>query len=334
MITAARASITRVLPGVGVAFSVAAIAHGASSIVPTVPDVVLALAIGIVVGNLGARSATAAGARFVLRFGLRGAIIALGAGLDLTVIASSGWTTFTVIVLLVAIAMTLGVLMGQLASLERTVAVLLGVGTAICGASAILAVSPLLRARERETAYAVTTIFAFNLAALLCLPWVGHQLELSQVRFGTWVGTAVNDTSVVVATGYVYGATAAGVATLVKLTRTALLVPLCVVVGLAFGPDGSRGSVFLRARQSIPWFVLGFFALSFLNTSHVVPGGWMPLVAHAGSLGLVIVLAAVGLNVDIEGLWRLGLKPLLIGFALAATMVVISFALLTATAIG
>lgn len=317
-----------------IAVVIAGVAHAASSLVPAIPDVVLALVLGIVVGNTGIGGITAAGAKLVLRYGLRAAIIALGAGLDLAVVSSRGWETLAVIVVLVGTAMTLGIVFGQIAKLDRRVAVLLGVGTAICGASAILAVSPLLRARERETAYAVTTIFAFNIVALLCLPWVGHQLALSQIRFGTWVGTSVNDTSVVVATGYVYGMTAGGVATLVKLTRTALLVPLCIGVGLAFAPSESRGSVLTRARQSIPWFVLGFFALAALNTSHLMPDGYMPLVAHIGSLALVVVLTAVGLNVDAEGIRRLGLKPLVIGFVLAATMVVISFVLTAAAGIG
>jgi uncharacterized membrane protein YadS len=163
---------------------------------------------------------------------------------------------------------------------------------------------------------------------------IGHLLGLSQVRFGTWVGTSVNDTSVVVATGYVYGPTAGGIATLVKLTRTILLVPLCIAVGLAFGGAEAKGSVLLRARQSIPWFVLGFFALAAINTAHVLPAAWDQSVAQAGALLLVVVLAAVGLGVDVDGIRRMGLKPLLIGLALAAVMVVLSFAMIAALGIN
>src|SRR5207247_351403 len=102
-----------------------------------------------------------------------------------------------------------------------------------------------------ETAYAITTIFAFNILALLCLPLIGHAVGIGQPTFGTWVGTAVNDTSVVVATGYTYGPIAGGIATLVKLTRTILLVPLCIAVGLGCDVEGSR-SLGLRP------FLIGF----------------------------------------------------------------------------
>jgi len=327
---ALRRGFGRAWPGVLLAVAIAAIVHVALRPLPVIPDVVAALAVGTLVGNLGARAWAQDGARLVVRYGLRLAIIALGAGLNLSVIAGRGWSTLLLIVTLVAIAMTLGLLMGRAAALDRNVSILLGVGTAICGASAILAVSPLVKAREKETAYAITTIFAFNIVALLCLPFIGHVLGLSQIRFGTLVGTAVNDTSVVVATGYVYGPTAGGIATLVKLTRTILLVPLCIVVGLAFGGADAKGSVLLRARQSIPWFVLGFFALAAINTTHVLPIAWDQSVAQAGSLLLVVVLAAVGLGVDVEGIRRMGLKPLMIGFTLAAIMVVVSFVMISA----
>jgi uncharacterized integral membrane protein (TIGR00698 family) len=313
---------------------IAAAAHFALRPLPLIPDVVAALAIGVLVGNLGARDWAQAGSKVVVRYGLRIAIIALGAGLNLSVVTQHGWSTLLLIITLVTVAMTLGLLMGRLAGVERTVSVLLGVGTAICGASAILAVSPLVRARARETAYAITTIFAFNIVALLCLPFIGHELGISQLRFGTWVGTAVNDTSVVVATGYVYGPTAGGVATLVKLTRTILLVPMCVVVGLAFGEPGEKGSILTRARQSIPWFVLGFFALAALNTAEIAPAAWTRSIAQAGSLLLVVVLAAVGLGVDLVEIRQMGLGPLTVGLTLAGAMALISAVLIWALQIG
>lgn len=330
---AIRGGFARAWPGVVLASVIAIAVHLVLHPFPVIPDVVAALVVGTLVGNLGVRPWAQSGAKFVVRYGLRLAIIALGAGLNLSVIAGRGWSTLFLIVTLVLVAMTLGLLMGRAARLDRTVSILLGVGTAICGASAILAVSPLVKAREKETAYAITTIFAFNIVALLCLPFIGHLLGLSQIRFGTWVGTAVNDTSVVVATGYVYGPVAGGTATLVKLTRTILLVPLCIVVGLGFGGADAKGSVLLRARQSIPWFVLGFFGLAAINTWHVVPNAWDQAVAQAGSLLLVVVLAAVGLGVDVDGIRKMGIRPLLIGFALAAVMVVVSLAMISALAI-
>ena len=312
------------------ALAIAVVTHVVLRSVPLVPDVVGAIVLGTVVGNVGFGERAAPGARLVVRYGLRLAIIALGAGLNFAVIAGRGWSTLLLIVVLVVVAMTLGLLLGRAADLGRTVSVLLGVGTAICGASAILAVSPLVNARQRETAYAITTIFVFNLVALLTLPYVGHALGFNQIRFGTWVGTSVNDTSVVVATGYVFGPTAGAIATLVKLTRTMLLVPLAIFVGIAYGGSGQdRQSIVRRAATNIPWFVLGFFLMALLNTTHVVPPAIAQDIAQGGALLLVVVLAAVGLGVNLAGIRQMGVKPLLIGFVLGVTMVIISISLIT-----
>jgi uncharacterized integral membrane protein (TIGR00698 family) len=269
-----------------------------------------------------------------VRYGLRAAIIALGAGLDLSIVLTLGARTLVLIVVLVATAITLGLLAGRLANLERNISVLIGVGTAICGASAILAVTPLMRARPRETAYAITTIFAFNLAALIVLPPLAHQLSISQPRFGTWVGTAVNDTSVVVATGYVYGPVAGSIATLVKLTRTILLVPVCIGVGLIFGGTESKEALAARAWHAMPWFVFGFFALAAANTIHLLPAHVDSDIAQLGEIALVVVLAAVGLSVDVRGIVRMGPRPLLVGFSLAVAMLGLSFTATTFLHIG
>ncbi len=317
-------------PGLAIAIGIAILVHLALRSVPLVPDVVGAIVIGAVVGNAGLRARTASGAHLVVRYGLRLAIIALGAGLNFAVVADRGWSTLLLIVVLVVIAMTLGLLLGRAAHLGRTVSVLLGVGSAICGASAILAVSPLVNARQRETAYAITTIFVFNLVALLTLPYIGHALGFGQTRFGTWVGTSVNDTSVVVATGYVFGPTAGAVATLVKLTRTMLLVPLSIFVGTVYGDSGQdRQSIVRRAAANMPWFVLGFFLMALLNTMHIVPPAIAQGIAQGGTLLLVVVLAAVGLGVNFAGIRQMGVKPLLIGFLLGVAMVIISISLIT-----
>ncbi len=317
-------------PGVLLAIGIAGLVHLALRSDPVVPEVVAALAVGVAVRNVGGAPWSIPGAKLVVRYGLRLAIIALGAGLDLGVVSGRGVATLLLIVILVSAAMSLGLILGHLAGLQRRVSILLGVGTAICGASAILAVSPLIRAREQETAYAVTTIFVFNVVALLCLPLIGHQFGISQLRFGTWVGTAVNDTSVVLATGYLYGPTAGGVAAVVKLTRTILLIPLSIIVGLRYGGSSDTSSVYRRAKENIPWFVLGFFLLAILNTAHIAPAALTRSIAQGGAMLLVVVLAAVGLGVDVQNIRRMGIKPLVIGFILAAAMALISIMLIVA----
>lgn len=331
---AIRKAVANIGPGLAVAICIALVAPLIDLFVRGIPDVVTALFLGALVGNTVGKSWPQPGARLVLRYGLRVAIIALGAGLDLSIVVALGAKTLVLIVCLVTTAISLGLLFGRLARLDRNVSVLVGVGTAICGASAILAVSPLIRAKPRETAYAITTIFAFNLAALIVLPPLGHHFGITQPRFGTWVGTAVNDTSVVVATGYVYGPIAGGVATLVKLTRTMLLVPMCVAIGLAYGDAQTKGTLATRAWHSLPWFVFGFFALATANTTHLLPTYVASATAQTGAMALVVVLAAVGLSVDVRGILKMGSKPLVVGLALATSMLMLSFILVSLIRIG
>ena len=211
------------LPGLALVLLVAIVARVLGRFTGPIPDVVLALVIGLGIRNTLNPPNIAAGTKFTLFYVLRTAIILLGAGLSIQAVIRTGSSTLALIVTLVVTSMLLGLLLARLFNLKGTIGTLIGAGTAICGGSAILTVGPILGASDEEIAYAITTIFTFNIVALLAYPAIGHALGMSQTAFGSWTGTAVNDTSVVVATGLVYGASAGAVATVVKLTRTVLL---------------------------------------------------------------------------------------------------------------
>ena len=216
-----------------------------------VPDVLIALISGIALTNIvRLPQAVRPGVQFVLNKVLRTAIILLGAGLTLASILSLGAATLWLVLICVCVAIGLGLLLARILRLPRAIGTLIGAGTAICGGTAILAIGPLIDATDEEIAYAVTTIFTFNILALIVYPPLGHAMHLSSVAFGSWAGTAVNDTSVVVATGYVYGKLAGATATVVKLTRTLLLVPLAFTLGTAFAArrSGTSGSTLRRTK--------------------------------------------------------------------------------------
>jgi uncharacterized integral membrane protein (TIGR00698 family) len=288
------------------------------------PDVALALLFGLAIRNIVLRRQQAA-TRFTVHYLLRLAIILLGSSLSLGEVLGRGSHTLELIVALIVVAMALGFGLAHIFRLSNAVGTLIGAGTAICGASAILVISPLVKARSEETAYALTTIFAFNLIALLVYPWIGHQLNMSEGAFGIWDGTAVNDTSVVVATGYVFGVTAGAAATVVKLTRTALLLPVAVIVGMVQA-NGSNQNWTASLSRAIPWFVLGFLAMSIARTLGAIPIPWLSPMAQGASWLIVCVLAAVGLNTDIRSMVQLGPRPLVVGILLAATMGALSLA--------
>jgi uncharacterized integral membrane protein (TIGR00698 family) len=329
-------------------FLVLAIAVGArllSRFTGAVPDVVIALVAGMLLRNLvRLPDAIDPGIAFTLRYFLRAAIILFGAGLTFAAIVGAGAATLVLVGVCFVVAMVLGLVLARAFRLPGAVGLLIGAGTAICGGSAILALGPLVRAKDEEIAYAITTIFTFNIVALLIYPSLGHLLHLSQSAFGSWSGTAVNDTSVVVATGYVYGMKAGAVATIVKLTRTVLLVPLAIVVGLrhdalaangiGLAPPNAGAPLWRRVMQTIPWFVLGFVGLAALNSC----GVFSPNVAHGLTLAagffILMVLAGVGLNVDVGKIRRLGLRPLAAGVLLATIMAGASLGLIRVLHIG
>jgi uncharacterized integral membrane protein (TIGR00698 family) len=331
-------AIPRWLPGLALVLIIAVVARLLGRFTGPIPDVVLALIIGLAIRNTLNPSGIEAGTKFTLFYVLRTAIILLGAGLSVQAVIGTGSSTLALIVILVVTSMLLGLLFARLFKLKGKIGTLIGVGTAICGGSAILTVGPILGASDEELAYAITTIFTFNIVALLVYPTIGHALGMSQTAFGSWTGTAVNDTSVVVATGLVYGASAGAVATIVKLTRTVLLVPLAVIIGLVqaarmHNSDAST-SVVQRAWEAMPWFVVGFVAMAALNSLGVFPANVVSDLSLTAGFLIVAVLAGVGLNVDARRMVQLGPRPMLVGFLLATIMAVCSYALVNAMHIG
>jgi uncharacterized integral membrane protein (TIGR00698 family) len=333
------------LPGLILVLAIAIGARLLSHLTGAVPDVVIALGAGMLLRNLvRLPDGIGPGIAFTLRYLLRAAIILFGAGLTFAAIVQAGAGTLALVGVCFIVAMLLGVVLARMFRLPGVVGLLIGAGTAICGGSAILALGPLVRAKDEEIAYAITTIFTFNIVALLVYPALGHLLQLSQTAFGTWSGTAVNDTSVVVATAYVYGVKAGAVATIVKLTRTVLLVPLAIVVGLKYDARSKKdlrcaspsagGALWRRVMHTIPWFILGFVALAALNSR----GAFSDNVAHSLTLSagflIVMVLAGVGLNVDVEKIRRMGFRPLGAGVLLATIMAGVSLSLIRVLHVG
>jgi uncharacterized integral membrane protein (TIGR00698 family) len=327
------------LPGLTLAVAIAVAARLVARFTGPVPDVLLALLGGIALTNVvRLPQAVRPGVGFVLNRVLRAAIILLGAGLTLASIVSLGAATLWLVLICVCVAIGLGLLLARVARLPGAVGTLIGAGTAICGGTAILAIGPLIDAADEEIAYAVTTIFTFNIIALIVYPLLGRALHLSPVAFGSWAGTAVNDTSVVVATGYVYGKLAGVTATVVKLTRTLLLVPLAFALGTTYAARRSAGSpVALSGRallEAVPWFVLGFAGMALLNSAGAFSPAMSAALTQLAGFLIVVVLAAVGLNVDLVKIRRLGLRPLGVGLALALTMAIVSLSLITLLHIG
>jgi uncharacterized integral membrane protein (TIGR00698 family) len=314
------------LPGVVAAAVIASIALGLAQVVPLVGAPVLALAIGIAVSAVRRPAEWARpGIRWSGKYVLQSAIVVLGLTLSLARIARVGVVTLPVMLGTLTAALVVAALAGRALGIPGNLRTLVGVGTGICGASAIAAVSGVIEASEVDIAYAMSTIFIFNLIAVLIFPPIGHLLGLSQSGFGLWAGTAVNDTSSVVATGYAYGHTAGVHSVIVKLTRTTMIIPVVAALGiLARRRDADRT---VRWHKVVPWFLVWFVGAAVLESIGAIPAAWHAPLADLAVVLITVALAAIGLSTQLGAMRRAGHQPLVVGTLTWATVALTGLAL-------
>ncbi len=242
------------------------------------------------------------------------AVVGLGADMNLRAVARAGLHGLGITALSLVLVLALGWWLARLLKVERDVGLLISVGTAICGGSAIAAVAPVLRAREQEVSVALATVFLLNAAALVIFPPLGHLTHLSQDAFGLWAALAIHDTSSVVGAGLAFGPRALEVATTVKLARALWIVPLTLVIGWWVG----RGSAAAPDAPPVkkPWFIAGFLLVAALVT--FVPALQAPghLVASTARRILVLTLFLIGAGLSREALRTVGFRPFLQGLLL------------------
>ena len=308
---------------------------------PVVSAVAVAIVLGIVLRNrMGLPDACKAGTTLATRRLLRIGIALLGAQLSFFQVLRTGGRAVLVVALCIVLAILVVRLISARMGLSDRLGTLLAVGTSICGVSAIVAAAPAIEAEQKETSVAVATISVFGLLAVLVYPILGRLLGLSDAFFGAWAGTAVNDTSQVVATGLIYSQRAAEVATVVKLTRNLFLAPVVVVLSSMYlakarrAAEGAarRGGVSLKTM--VPGFVLGFIAMAVLNSLGAFPPAVLDVLKTVSSWLIVMALAGIGLETDLAALRAIGLRPFYAGLCAATFMAVVSFCLVRLFGIG
>ncbi|KGM15576.1 hypothetical protein N867_07250, partial [Actinotalea fermentans ATCC 43279 = JCM 9966 = DSM 3133] len=337
---AALARLGAVAPGLGVAAAIGVVAMAVGRLVPVVGGPVTAILLGIVVREVvGERAAVVPGARVAAKVVLQAAVVLLGAGLSLREVARTGTAALPVMLGTLTVALAGAALLGRWLRVDEETRTLVGVGTGICGASAIATVSAVIGASEAAVAYAVGTIVVFNVAGAVAFPLVGHALGMSQEGFGLWAGTAINDTSSVVAAGTVFGAAAASAAVVVKLTRTLLIVPVSVALAVrtrrraraTLDAGGTAGTDRVPWRRLVPPFLVLFLVAAALHSVGVVPAAWGPGISGGAHLLTAVALAGVGLLTSVASLRRAGWRPLLLGGLLSLAVATSSLALQAAT---
>jgi uncharacterized integral membrane protein (TIGR00698 family) len=288
-------------------------------------------------------------------------IVLLGARLHFGEMLKVGLTGLLLSGLETAVALGLLLLLARWLNLPRKLGILLGVGTAICGGTAIVATAPVIEAEDKDVAFSVATVTLLGLLGMVALPIIGHLLDLSSKQFGIWAGLAIHQTPQVVAAGYAYSPSnaeyspvAGDTATIVKMARVCLLAPVVFLIGLMHARSKARESSTVGSRKInylnlFPMFVLGFVGMALLNTLGLLPeltfrnAGWLGAGTHSTTLAsaaeqgsrfcILISMAAVGLETRFAAMRQTGVKPFAASFSAVLFLAILLLVLIKALAI-
>lgn len=319
------------LKGLILTISIAVVATGLGNVFPIVGSAVFAIVIGMLINNLIALPTSfRPGIQFSSKKVLHYSIIALGFTLSFHAIGTVGLKSLPILIITLLFCGIMTIILIKLLKIESSLGILIGVGTSICGGSAIAATSPVIKAREDVIALSLSIVFLFNLIAVIVFPPIGHLLHMDQETFGFFAGTAINDTSSVVAASAVYGQQALEVATIVKLTRTLFIIPitLCLALWMA-----KRHTTTQHAQQpwyqAIPKFILWFLVAALISSVFHFSDSIIAVFRQLAHFLITIALAGVGLTVQFNHFKQAGFKPVLFGLILWIGLTLVSLVVLT-----
>lgn len=244
----------------------------------------------------------------ILKYLLQVSIIGLGFGMNFTKVVEAGSDGFVFTLLTIGVAIGLGFIIGRLLKVERIISYLISVGTAICGGSAIAAISQVVDADENDVSVSIGTVFILNAIALFIFPVIGNAFNLSQEQFGIWAAIAIHDTSSVVGASAQYGNESLMVATTIKLARALWIIPLAIITSVIFKKQSSA--------STFPWFILLFVLASLANTYTSLPATLTENILILSKTGFSLTLFLIGLGISPSKLKSVGFRPLLQGVIL------------------
>jgi uncharacterized integral membrane protein (TIGR00698 family) len=292
--------------------------------------------IGMLVNHfIGKNGFLAPGIKFTSKKILKFAIILLGLSLNINTILHVGKLSLVVMVFTLATCFGGGYFIGKALGLNWKLSNLISAGTGICGGSAIAAIAPTIDAEDSDVAYAMSATFLFDMAMIVLFPIMGRAIGMNAEAFGIWAGTAVNDTSSVVATGYAFSEAAGDFATMVKLTRTLSIIPTVLTFAIIqmnikrkeaikVGKSAKEIKTSFSFSKIFPWFILGFLAMSIVASIFTIPAEIVSTTKSASKFLMVCALAAIGLNTSFKDMKKSGIKPMLHGFIISVLVVVVA----------
>ncbi len=249
---------------------------------------------------------------------LQYAVILLGFGMNLGDIVKTGSSSLPIILSTITTSLVVSFVLYKVLKTPSKIATLIGVGSSICGGSAIAATAPVIEADDEEIAQSISVIFLFNILAALIFPTLGGMLGLSNEGFGIFAGSAVNDTSSVTATATawdgIHGSNTLDQATIVKLTRTLAIIPITLVLAFKRTREAGKSESNFNLKKIFPFFILFFVLASIITTVFNLPGTITAPLKELSKFFIVMAMVAIGLNTNIVKLIKSGAKPIFLGF--------------------
>ena len=330
--------VLKFLSGITLSVIIAAVAVFIENLLPIhlIGGAVIAMFIGMIVNHFfGKNSFFASGIKFTSKKILKFAIILLGLSLNINTILHVGKMSLVVMIFTLATCFGGGYFIGKALGLNWKLSNLISAGTGICGGSAIAAIAPTIDADDSDVAYAMSATFLFDMAMIVLFPIMGRAIGMSAEAFGIWAGTAVNDTSSVVATGYAFSEAAGDFATMVKLTRTLSIIPTVLTFALIqmslkrkeaikSGENEKEIKTNFSFSKIFPWFILGFLAMSIVASIFTIPTEVVATTKSVSKFLMVCALAAIGLNTSFKDMKKSGIRPMIHGFIISALVVIVA----------
>ncbi len=312
------------LLGVAICLSVAAVSVLLERLIPgeLLGASIIALFLGTIINSFFHPSWMKPALKFTSKKILKIAIILLGASLSVKTIMSVGKMTFFVMIFTFAVCFGGGFFIRKLFGLNWKLSNLISAGTGICGGSAVAAIAPVIDADDKDIAFAMSSTFLFDMIMVALYPLMGKALGMSDIAYGIWAGTSVNDTASVVASGYAFSEIAGDFATMVKLTRTIAIIPTVLVfayIGMRIKRKEMKetaGGSSVSIVKIIPWFIGGFLLLAILNSVGFIPVALAGEIKTCSKFLMVTALAAIGLGTSITDFKKAGLAPMFYGITI------------------
>ena len=309
--------------GVTICFAVAGLSIFVEKIIPgeLLGASIVALFMGTIINTFFHPSWIKPALKFTSKRILKIAIILLGASLSVNTIMSVGKMTFFVMIFTFAMCFGGGYFIRKLFGLNWKLSNLISAGTGICGGSAVAAIAPVIDADDKDIAFAMSSTFLFDMVMIALYPLMGKWLGMSDIAYGIWAGTSVNDTASVVASGYAFSEAAGDFATMVKLTRTIAIIPTVLVfayIGTRIKQKEMQSSEGKKVNilKIVPWFICGFLALAIVNSIGLIPAEVSGVLKGTSKFLMVTALAAIGLGTSITDFKKAGLAPMFYGITI------------------